>query len=135
MSNSVTPRTAAHQASLSFPVSQSLLKLMSIESVMPSNHLNHLVLCCPLFLLPSISPSIRVFPNESTLHQVAKILVLHTRPDSAELYCIDSWININNSSKRIVTFSTKAILRVYFLGIRVSVKCVSAWEKSSVFLR
>ena len=55
---------AAHQASLSFTVSRSMLKLMSIESVMPSNHL---VLCCPLFLLPSILPSIRVFSNESTL--------------------------------------------------------------------
>ena len=53
-----TPRTAAHQASLSFTVSLSLLKLMSIESVMTSNHL---ILCCPLLLLPSIFPSIRVF--------------------------------------------------------------------------
>ena len=59
----VTPWTAAHQASLSFAVSQSLLKLMSIESVMPSNHL---ILCHPL--LPSIFPSIRVFSNESVLH-------------------------------------------------------------------
>ena len=53
-----TPWTAAHQASLFFTISQSLLKLMSIESVMPSNHL---ILCYPLFLLPSIFPSIRVF--------------------------------------------------------------------------
>ena len=60
----VTPWTAAHQASLSFTISQSLLKLMSIESVMPSNHL---ILCHPLFLLPSIIPSIRVFSNESVL--------------------------------------------------------------------
>ena len=60
-----TPRTAAHQASLSFTVSQSLLKLMSIELVMPSNHL---ILCHPLLLLPSIFPSIRVFSNESALH-------------------------------------------------------------------
>ena len=60
-----TPWTAAHQASLSITSSQSLLKLMSIESVMP---LNHLYLCCPLFLLPSIFPSIRVFSNESVLH-------------------------------------------------------------------
>ena len=54
-----TPWTAACQASLSFTVSQSLLKLTSIESVMPSNHL---ILCHPLLLLPSIIPSIRVFP-------------------------------------------------------------------------
>ena len=54
----VTPRTAAHQASLSFTISQSVLQLMSIELVMPPNHL---VLCCPLPLLPSIFLSIRAF--------------------------------------------------------------------------
>ena len=59
----VTPWIAAHQASLSITNSQSLLKLMSIESVMPSNHL---ILCHPL-LLPSILPSIRVFSSESVL--------------------------------------------------------------------
>ena len=57
--------TAAHQASLSITNSRSLLKLMSIESVMPSIHF---ILCCPLLLLPSIFPSIRVFSNESVLH-------------------------------------------------------------------
>ena len=60
----LTPWTAAHQASLFSANSRSLLKLMSIESVMPSSHL---ILCCPLFLLPSIFPSIRVFSNESVL--------------------------------------------------------------------
>ena len=60
----VTPWTAAHQASLSVANSQSLLKLTSIESVMPSNHL---ILCPPLLLLPPIPPSIRVFSNESTI--------------------------------------------------------------------
>ena len=60
-----TPRTGARQASLSFSISRSLLKLMSIESVMPSNYL---ALCCPILLLPSIFPSIRVFSNESALH-------------------------------------------------------------------
>ena len=60
-----TPWTAIHQASLSITNSQSLLKLMSIELVMPSSHL---ILCCPLHLLPSIPPSIRIFSNESTLH-------------------------------------------------------------------
>ena len=59
-----TPWTAAHQASLSATNSQSLLKLMSISSVMPSNHL---ILCRPLLLLPSIFPSIRVFSSESAL--------------------------------------------------------------------
>ena len=59
-----TPWTAACQASLSITNSRSLLKLMSIELVMPSNHL---ILCCPLLLLPSIFPSIRFFSNESVL--------------------------------------------------------------------
>ena len=60
-----TPWTTARQASLSFTNSQRLLKLMSIESVMPSNHL---IICRALLLLPSIFPSIRVFSNESALH-------------------------------------------------------------------
>ena len=59
-----TPRTAAHQISLSFTNFRSLLKFMSIESVMPSNHL---IFCHPLLFLPSIFPSIRVFSNESGL--------------------------------------------------------------------
>ena len=64
MSNSATPWTATCQASLSITNSRSLLKLMSIESVMPSNHL---ILCRALLLLPSIFPSIRVFSNESVI--------------------------------------------------------------------
>ena len=60
----VTPCTAEHQASLSFTISLSLLKFISIEWVMPSNHI---ILCGPLLLLPSIFPSIRVFSNESVL--------------------------------------------------------------------
>ena len=59
-----TPWTAAHQASMPITNSWSLLKLMSIESVMPSNHL---ILCYPILLIPSIFPSIRVFSNESAL--------------------------------------------------------------------
>ena len=61
----VTPWTATHQASLSITNSQSLLKLTSIELVMPSSHL---ILCRPLLLPPSIFPSIKVFSNESVLH-------------------------------------------------------------------
>ena len=64
MSDSVTPWTAAHQASLYITNSQSLFKLMFIESVMPSNHLN---LCCGFLLPPSIFPSIRVFSDQSVL--------------------------------------------------------------------
>ena len=61
---SATPWTAAHQACLCITNSWSLLKLMSIELVMPTNHLIH---CCPLLFLPSIFPSIRIFSNESVL--------------------------------------------------------------------
>ena len=60
-----TPQTAAHQASLSITNSQSMLKLMSIDEVIT---LNHLILCHPLLLLPSVFPSIRFFSNESVLH-------------------------------------------------------------------
>ena len=62
---STTPWTAACNGSLSFTISQSLPKFMAIESVMPSNHL---ILCCPLLLLPSILGSIKVFSNESVFH-------------------------------------------------------------------
>ena len=65
MSNSATPWTAAHQACLSSTVSWSLLKFMSSEQVMPSNHL---ILCCPFLLLPSSFPSIRVFSSELSLY-------------------------------------------------------------------
>ena len=61
----VTTRTSVRQASLSIIISWSLLKLKSIESVMPSNHV---ILCCPLLLPPSILPTIRVFSNDSVLH-------------------------------------------------------------------
>ena len=64
VSDSLTPWIIAHQASLSFTISQILLKLMSIELVMPSNHL---ILCHPLFLLSSTFPSVRVFASELTL--------------------------------------------------------------------
>ena len=65
VSNSVTPWTAAHQASLSFTISWSFLKLMSTQSIMPPIHL---ILCHPLLFLPSIFPSIRIFSSESVLH-------------------------------------------------------------------
>ena len=66
-----TPWIAAHQASLSITNSWSSLRLMSIESVMPSSHL---ILCCPLLLLPTIPPRIRVFQWVNSLHDVAKVL-------------------------------------------------------------
>ena len=76
-----TPWAAAHQASLSITNSRSLFKLMSIESMMPSNHL---ILCCPLLLLPSVFPSIRVFSNKSALHQVAKVLEVQLQHQSLQ---------------------------------------------------
>ena len=76
----VTPWTAAHQSSLSSTVSRSLLKLMSMESVTPSNHP---ILCCPLLLPPSVFPSIRVFFQwVSSSHHVAKILELQLQHQS-----------------------------------------------------
>ena len=69
----VTQWTAAHLASLSFTISQCLLQLISIELVMLSNHL---IICHLLLFLPSMFPSIRVFSNESTSYQVAKVLEL-----------------------------------------------------------
>ena len=74
----VTPWTAARQASMSITNSRSLLRLMSIELMMPSNHL---ILCCPLLLLPSIFPSIRIFSNKS-VHQVAQVLELQLQHQS-----------------------------------------------------
>ena len=72
VSRSLLPRGLQHaRPPLSFSISQSLLKLIYIELVMPSNHL---ILCHPLLLLPSIFPSIRVFSNVSSSHQVAKVL-------------------------------------------------------------
>ena len=68
----VNPWTATHHASLSFTISQSFLKLMSIQLVMPSNHL----ILCHLLLLPSIFPSIRVFSNESALNKSLLLLLL-----------------------------------------------------------
>ena len=74
------PWTAAHQASLSFTISRSLLTLMSIDSVMPSNHL---IPCRPLHLLPLIFSNIRVFSKESAIHiQVAKVLQLQLQHQS-----------------------------------------------------
>ena len=86
------PWTAARQASLSFTISQSLLKLMSIESVMPSSYL---ILCCHLLLLPSIFPKVRAFSNGSGLTSLPHIpdsLMLFLRLASKEATCV--WIAV-----------------------------------------
>ena len=82
----VNPWTATHQASLSFAISWSWLRCMSVESMMPSNHL---ILCCPLLLLPSIVPSIRVFSIESALRtRQPKVLELQFQHQSFQ------WVSI-----------------------------------------
>ena len=105
VSDSVTPWTAARQASLSITSSQSLLKLMSFESVMPSNRLN---LCHPLLLPPSIFPSIRVFSNESTLHMrwpeysaSTSVLPMNTQ----------DWSPLGWTC--LISFQSKGLLRVF----------------------
>ena len=87
----VTPWTAARQASLFFTNVWSLLKLISIDSVMPFNHLIH---CHPLLLMPSIFPSIIVFSNVSALHQVVKVLELQLQHQSFQwIFRIDFLLN------------------------------------------
>ena len=102
-----TTWTAAYQASLSITNSQSLLKLMSIVSVMPSNHL---ILCHPLLLLPSIFPSIRVFSNKS---------VLHTRGQSIGVSASASVLPMNTQDwyplgwTDWISFQSKGLSRVF----------------------
>ena len=119
----VTPWTAAHQASLSIANSRSLLKLMSIESVMPSNHL---ILCRPLLLLPSIFPSIRVFFQlVSSSHQVAKVGV----SASASVLPMNiqdwfplgwtSWISLQSKGLSRV-FSNTTVQKHQFFGTQLS---------------
>ena len=91
VSDSVTPRTAAHQAFLSITNSWSFLKLMIIKLVMPSNPL---ILCRPILLLPSILPSTRVFSNES---------VLHTR--WPKYWSFSFSISPSNELSRLISFS------------------------------
>ena len=86
----LTQWTAVGQSSLSIANSRSLLKLMSIGSVMPSNHL---ILCCPLLLMPSIYPSIRVFSKES---------VLHIRWPKYRSFSFS--INLSNEYSRLISF-------------------------------
>ena len=111
-----TPRTAARQASLSFTTSRSLLKFMSIESVMPSNHL---ILCCPLVLLPSIFPSTSIFSNE---------LALCIRSKYSSLSFSDSPFNEYSGliSFRIDWFD----LRIHFCQGCHAQSCTRAWQET-----
>ena len=113
-----TPWIKARQASLSITNSQNLLKPMSIESVMPSNHL---ILCCPLLLLPPIPPSIRVFSNESTLHRggqsigvsaSASVLPMNTQDWSPSGWT--GWISLQSKGLSRV-FSNATVQSINFL--------------------
>ena len=118
----VTPQTAAHQASLSNTNSQSLLKLMCIESVMPSNYLK---LCRP-FLLPSMFPSIRVFSNESTLRiRWPKYwgLSLNISPSSEYSGLISfrmDWFDLLQSKELSRVFSNTTVQKHQFFGTQPS---------------
>ena len=116
----VIPWTAAHQASLSINNSQSLLKLMSIESVMPSNYL---ILCRPLLLLPSIFSSIRIFSNETVLHirleVSASASVLPMNIQDWFPLGWTSWISLQSKGLSRV-FSNTTVQKHQFLGTQLS---------------
>ena len=118
-----TPWTAARQASLSITNSWSSLKLTSIESVMPSNHL---ILGCPLLLLPPIPPSIRVFSNESTVHMrwpkywsfsLSSVLSMNTQDWSPLEWT--GWISLQSKGLSRV-FSNATVQKHQFFGIQLS---------------
>ena len=126
----VTPWTAAHEASLSITNSQSWLKLMSIESVMTSNHL---ILCCPLLVLPSIFPSIRVFLNGS---------VLHIRWPKYWSFSISPWMNeyLGLISFRKLTgliYYWFTVISIYVLFLHIHNKgyanCIAMSDKRKLF--
>ena len=119
----MTPWTAACQASLSITNSQSLLKLMSIESVMPSNHL---ILCHPLLLLPSIFPSITVFPNESVLHirwpkywSFSFSISPFNEYSGLISFRMDCWISLQSKGLSRV-FSNTTVQKHQFFGAQLS---------------
>ena len=101
MSDFANPLTVVHQASLSFTISQSLLKFVSIESVMLSNCL---ILCGPLLLLPSIFPSISLFQWVSSSHQVAKVLELQPEHQSFQWIFRNGFLSFLASSQSLSLF-------------------------------
>ena len=118
----MAPWSAARQAPGSFTISWSLLKLMPTESVMPSNHL---IFCCPLLLLPSIFPSIRVFSNESALCQrigaSASVLPMNIHPLGWT-----SWISLMSKGLSRV-FSSTTVQKPHFFGAQPSL-----WSHSHI---
>ena len=115
MSDSATPWTAAHQASLSFTISWSLLKFLSTESVTPSSHL---ILCYPLLLLPSVFPSIRVFSNELALYiRWSKYLSFSISPSNEYSGLIShriDWFDLLALQGDTSTASPRRLSRVFF---------------------
>ena len=107
MSNPATPWAAAHQAFLSFTVSQSFLKLMSIESMMQSNHL---ILCCPLLFLPSIFPSIRVFSRSQLFASGGQRIGASTSA-SVLLMNIQGWFLLGLTG--LISLLSKGLSRVF----------------------
>ena len=119
----MTPWTAPCQASLSINNSQSLLKLMSIESVMPSNHL---ILCCPFLLLPSIFPSIRVFSNDSVLRISGQTIGVSASASVLPMNIQDwsplgwtGWISLQSKGLSRV-FSNTTVQKHQFFGTQLS---------------
>ena len=124
-----TPRTAARQDSLSFTISQSLLKLMSIESVMP---FNHLVLGHPLFL-PSVFPSIRVVSNESAFTSGGQNIGASASASVLPVN-IQDWFPVQLTG--LISLQSKWLSRVYIyppikFETKVSTWCLSQWERCS----
>ena len=110
----VTPWTAGLQASLSFTTYQSLLKLMSIESVMPSNHLT---LCRPLLLLPSNFPSIRVFSNESALCISGQSIGVSTSTSVLPVN-IQDWFLLGLTG--LISLKSKGLSTVFFIIVNLN---------------
>ena len=118
-----TPWTTALEASLSLTSSWSLLKLMSIEMVMPSNHL---ILCCPLLFLPSIFPSIRVFSNESVLHirwpkyQSFSFSIRPCNEYSGLISFRMDWLDLLAVQGTLKSFSNTTVQKHQFFGAQLS---------------
>ena len=123
VSDSAIPWIAARQASLSVTNSQSLGKPMSIKSVMPSSHL---ILCCPLLLLPPIPPSIRVFSNESALHirwpkyWSFSFSISPSNEHPALIYFRMDWLDLLQSKGLSRVFSNTTVQKHQFFGTQLS---------------
>ena len=124
----VTPWIAARQASLTITNSSSSLKLTSVESVMPSNHL---ILCCPLLLLPSVFPSIRVFSSELALHirwpkywSFSFSISPSNEHPGLISFRMDSWISLQSKGLSRV-FSNTTVQKQQFFGTQLSSQCNS----------